>query len=475
MANDQPQTAQRRIFINAFDMFATSHLSFGQWRRPEDRGKNKGHDLTYWTDLAKLLERGGVTSLFLADGYGVADTYGGSADVAIRTATQFPKGDPSVPISAMAAVTKNLGFAITTSTSFENPFVIAKRFSTLDHLTSGRIGWNIVTSFQTAAAKAMGFELVEHDQRYKNADEYLEILYKIWEGSWADDALKEDAVSGVYADPSRIRTIHHHGEKYRTDSVHIVDPSPQRTPLLFQAGTSDAGIAFAAKHAEGVFVSAPSPHILAPRVAAIRAQAEKNGRDPRSIKVFASITPIVGTTEAEAQAKYKRALEYADELAGLVFFSNGSGIDLSRLDLDKVLTPEDVTSHGRVHSHLDQIKYQGDDIPPWTPRNVGKSVSLGANGPTPVGTPAQIADYLESWVDVADIDGFNYGYVVSPGSFEDLVDLVIPELRRRGRYPLEPETGTLRERIYGPGHAKLPDDHVGSTWKYERYPEEDKT
>ena len=242
----------------------------------------------------------------------------------------------------------------------------------------------------------------------------------------------------------------------------------------FVSNFLSAGIAFAAKHAEGVFVSAKSPNILAPRVAQLRAEAAKLGRDPRSIKVFASVTPIVGRTEEEAQEKYKRALEYTDELAGLVFFSAGSGIDLARLadNLDKELTIEDVTTNGRIFSTADQLKYHGDDVPPWTPRNVGKSVALGANGPTPVGTPAQVADYLEQWLDVADVDGFNYGYVVTPGSFEDLVDLVIPEFRRRGRYPEVPETGTLRERIYGPGNPRLPEEHIASTWKYDRYPKE---
>ncbi|SPO01828.1 related to thermophilic desulfurizing enzyme [Cephalotrichum gorgonifer] len=372
----------------------------------------------------------------------------------------------------MAAVTKNLGFVITTSTSYEAPFVVAKRLSTLDHLTGGRLGWNIVTSFKESASRSMGFPLVEHDLRYQIADEYMEVLYKIWEGSWADDALKEDGENDVYADFERIRIIHHKGEHFAVDAPHILDPSPQRTPFLLQAGTSTTGMDFAAKHAEVVLVAAPSPHILAPRVSNIRSLAAKSGRDPRSIKVFAVVTPIIGRTEEEAQEKYQRALAFASEEAGLAFYSGNAGIDLSKHDLDTEISPDDVTVDGRVHSLVNSLKYRGNDIPSWTPRNIGKAVAIGGNGPVPVGSPEKVADILEEWIQIADLDGFNVGYVTSPGSFEDLVDLLIPELRRRGRYPLEGEPGTLRERVLGNGQSKLRDDHSGSRWKYDRYPVE---
>ncbi|KAF2115390.1 putative dibenzothiophene desulfurization enzyme A [Lophiotrema nucula] len=462
---------KKRILLNGFDMFTPSHLSFGQWRRPEDRSKDKRRDLTYWTDLAQLLERGDINALFLADTYGQHDVYKASAEPTVRTACQYPMGDPSIPVTAMAAVTKNLGFAITTSTSYESPFVIAKRFSTLDHLTKGRFGWNIVTSFKESAANAVGVKFVEHDKRYEIADDYLRCLYKIWESSWADDALKEDAKEEVYADFERIRYIRHKSDNLDISGPHILDPSPQRTPFLFQAGTSSAGMKFAATHSEGVFVAAPSPHILAPRVANIRATAAALGRDPQSIKIFAVVTPIIGRTDAEAQEKYKRALEFASTEAGLSFYSGNAGIDLSKYDLDTEITPGDVTVDSRVHSLVDSLKYHGNDIPAWTPRNIGKAISIGGNGPVPVGSAERVADVLEEWMDVADLDGFNVGYVVSPGSFEDLVDLLVPVLRQRGRYAPIGESGTLRERVFGKGQSRLRDDHVGSQYKYDNYVE----
>ncbi|KAK1659079.1 putative dibenzothiophene desulfurization enzyme A [Colletotrichum godetiae] len=463
-------SAKRQIILNAFDMFSPSHLCFGQWRRGKDEVADKFGDLNYWTNLAQTLEQGNINALILADTFGQHDVYKGSAEPTIRTSCQFPMGDPVIPVTAMAAVTKKLGFIVTTSTSYEAPFVIAKRFSTLDHLTKGRFGWNIVTSFKESAAKAVGVPYVEHDERYAAADEYMELLYKIWESSWADDALKKEATSNTYADPSRIRWIKHHTARFNVDAPHILHPSPQRTPFLLQAGTSPAGIDFAAKHAEGIMISGLSPHILAPRVAAIRHKAAESGRDPRSVKIFAVITPIIGRADEEAKAKYRKALEYASFEAGLAFFSGNAGIDLAKYDLDAEIRPDDANIDGRVHSLVSSLKYRGNDIPSWTARNIGKAMAIGGNGPVPVGSAARVADFLEEWVRIADLDGFNVGHVTSPGSFEDLVDLLVPELRRRGLYGHDGLLGdgiTLRERIYGADQRHLRNDHFGSRYKYE--------
>jgi FMN-dependent oxidoreductase (nitrilotriacetate monooxygenase family) len=369
----------------------------------------------------------------------------------------------------MAAVTKNLGFAITTSTSYEAPYTVAKRFSTLDHLTQGRFGWNIVTSFKESGSKALGTTPVEHDKRYEVAEEFLTVLYKLWEGSWADDALREDRENEIYAEPSQIRTVHHDGEYYKVEAPHILDPSPQRTPFLFQAGTSPAGIAFGAAHSEGIFVSALSPHILAPRVAKLRAAAASAGRDPRSLKIFAVITPIIGRTEQEAKEKYDEARKYTSYEAGLTFWSGNAGIDLSNFDLDTEISATDVGTDHRVQSLVASLSYHGSDLPTWTPRNIGKQISLGGNGPVPVGTAAQVADVFEYWADTADLDGFNVGYVTTPKTFEDCVHLLVPELRRRGRYSPVGEAGTMRERVYGKGQNRLRDDHPGSRFRYELY------
>ncbi|KAF2020215.1 HK97 family phage prohead protease [Aaosphaeria arxii CBS 175.79] len=464
---------KKQILINAFDMSTVGHLSPGQWKNPNDRSATK-RKLKYWIDLAKLLERGGINALFLADTYGGYDTYENSLDNCIRRAAQWPMTDPTIPISAMAAVTKNLGFAITASTSFEPPFLLAKRFSTLDHLTDGRIGWNIVTSWKKAAFKAIGLDTpIEHDQRYEQADEYLRVLYKLWEGSWSDDAITENIEKDEYIDPDRIRTIKHSGKFFNIESRHIVDPSPQRTPLLFQAGTSAAGSEFAATHAEAIFVSSHSPQVLRPKIDKIRELAKSKGRDPNSVKFFSTFTPIIGRTQEEADAKHKELLKYVSTIGGLVLVSGWSGIDLSQYDPDHELTEKDLTTDHRVRSLLDAFTVTSPDIPKWTPRVIAEKASIGGLGPVAIGTPEKVADELERWVKEADVDGFNIGYVTTPGSFEDVVDLLIPELRRRGIYPQPEDIDglTTREKVYGKGQKGLRDDHEGSKYKYDVYDE----
>ncbi|KAF6810826.1 xenobiotic compound family [Colletotrichum plurivorum] len=471
---------KKQILLNAFDMSTVGHLSPGQWkvsyfRNPEDKSATK-RDLNYWIDLAKLLERGGINALFLADTYGGYDTYEGSLDNCIRRAAQWPMTDPTIPISAMAAVTKNLSFAITASTSFEPPFLLAKRFSTLDHFTRGRIGWNIVTSWKKAAFKAIGLDSpIPHDERYAQADEYLRVLYKLWEGSWADDAISPDPENDSYADPDKIRTIHHHGKFFDLDTRHIVDPSPQRTPFLFQAGTSSAGSEFAATHAEGIFVSSHSPHLLRPKVKTIRDRAASLGRDPQSVKFFATFTPIVGRTDEEARAKHEELKKYASVIGGLVLVSGWTGIDLSKIPVDQEVTAADSLEAHKVRSILDAFTTTSEHVPKWTPRVIAERAAIGGLGPVSVGSPQKVADEMEHWIREGDLDGFNIGYVTTPGTFEDVVDLLIPELRRRGLYPEAPAEDvqlTAREKVYGPGQKGLRADHPGSTYKYDVYREE---
>ncbi|KAF2786371.1 Nitrilotriacetate monooxygenase component A/pristinamycin IIA synthase subunit A [Melanomma pulvis-pyrius CBS 109.77] len=470
-ANSAPP--RKKILINAFDMSTVGHLSPGQWKNPKDRSAEK-RKLDYWVDLAKLLERGGINALFLADTYGGYDTYEGSLDNCIRRAAQWPVTDPTIPISAMAAVTKNLAFAITASTSFEPPFLLAKRFSTLDHITGGRFGWNIVTSWKKAAFKAIGLDTpIEHDERYAQADEYLRVLYKLWEGSWANDAITENKEEDEYIDPSKIRSIKHTGKYFNLETRHIVDPSPQRTPLLFQAGTSSAGSEFAANHAEAIFVSSHSPLVLRPKIDNIRKLAAEKGRDPQSVKFFATFTPILGRTDEEAHEKYAELKKYVSTIGGLVLVSGWTGIDLSKYPPDYDLSAKDATEDNRVRSLLDQFTVTSPDVPRWTPRVIAEKASIGGLGPVAIGSPTTVADELERWVKEADVDGFNVGYVTTPGSFEDVVDLLIPELRRRGIYPEQEEIEglTAREKVYGKGQKGLRSDHTGSRYKYDVYDE----
>lgn len=204
-------TGKKHIVLNAFTMNSVGHINHGLWTHPRDRSVEY-KTLDHWTSLAKTLERGLFDGVFLADILGVYDVYDRSVDLTLREAIQLPLNDPSLLISGMAAVTRHLGFGVTVNVNAEAPYLFARRMSTLDHLTGGRIGWNIVTGYLDSAARALGQNAqAAHDSRYDSADDYLEVLYKLWEGSWADDAVRADREARIYADPSKVRAVSHDG------------------------------------------------------------------------------------------------------------------------------------------------------------------------------------------------------------------------------------------------------------------------
>jgi FMN-dependent oxidoreductase (nitrilotriacetate monooxygenase family) len=235
-------------------------------------------------------------------------------------------------------VTRHLGFGLTAFVSFEHPYPFARRLSTLDHLTKGRAAWNIVTSYLESGAKNIGLTgQVDHDERYEIAEEYLEVCYKLWEGSWEDDAVLRDKKRGVFADPSKVHPILHKGRYFETPGIHLCEPSPQRTPLLFQAGSSPRGKRFAGTHAECVFVGQTSKTALKKSVASIRAAALQAGREPSAVKIFNMQTVIVDETDAKAQAKYKEYRDYVSVEGALALLSGWLGCDFGAYRLDTPL------------------------------------------------------------------------------------------------------------------------------------------
>ncbi|MGH8013917.1 MAG: LLM class flavin-dependent oxidoreductase, partial [Candidatus Binataceae bacterium] len=363
-----------------------------------------------------------------------------------------------------AYVTKHLGFGVTCISSFEPPYPFARRMTTLDHLTNGRIGWNIVTGYLDSAAKGMGFDAqCSHDQRYEIADEYMEVVYKLWEGSWEDGAVVRDRESGVFARPEKVHKIDHKGKYYRLDAIHLSEPSPQRTPVLYQAGSSPRGREFAARHAECVFVSARSPRVSAHIVSDIRRRAALNGRDLEEILVFSLMTAIVGRTDAEAQRKFEEYRRYASPEGALALFSGWTGVDFSQYALDE---PVREIKREAVRTMLEGFA-RDESGKVWTVRDVAEYVAVGSSGPMAVGSPQTVADQLEAWVESTGVDGFNLAYVVRPETFVDFVDLVVPELQRRGVFKTEYRAGTLREKLYGRGNARLPRTHPAAAFRIE--------
>ncbi|WP_156290573.1 LLM class flavin-dependent oxidoreductase [Oceanobacillus salinisoli] len=447
---------KKQIRLNGFTQNSVAPHSPGLWRHPQDQGQRHG-DLDYWVDLAKLLEHGKFDALFLADVHGIYDVYGGSHKAPVEHAVQVPLHNPLLQISAMAAVTKHLGFAPTYSATYTQPYKLARDFSTLDHLTKGRVAWNIVTSYLRSEAINLGLEeQMEHDKRYERADEYMEVVYKLWEQSWEDDAVIADVETGVYADSSKVHPIDHEGEFFNVPGVHLVEPSPQRTPVLFQAGASTRGRNFAAKHAEAIFTTlANDISELKAFVTDIRERAKKAGRNPGDIKVFPGIVPVVGATEEEAKLKYEELTSHVSYEGTLALLSGHTGVDFSQYDPDQYVENLDTNaSHGFLQKYTVASTNRL-----WTVREAVLHHGLGIGATKIIGTPEQIADELELMANEGDADGFNIIQAASPGTFEDFIEHVIPILQERGSFRKEYEGTTLRENLFGKGHKFLPDYH----------------
>lgn len=452
----------KQILLNAFNMNCVGHINHGLWTHPRDTS-TQYKTLDYWTNLARLLERGLFDGLFIADIVGTYDIYGQSLDVTLKESIQLPVNDPLLLVSAMAAVTRHLGFGLTANLTYEAPYLFARRLSTLDHLSNGRVGWNIVTGYLDSAARAMGLaQQPAHDRRYDQADEYLQVLYKLLEGSWADDAVVADRQQRVYATPDKVRKVQHQGEFYKVEGYHLCEPSPQRTPVLFQAGSSQRGLAFAGNHAECVFISGQDKAATRAQVDKVRAAAQAAGRDPQAVKVFMGITVIVAATEQQAQAKHAEYLRHASAEAGVAHFAASTGIDFALYELDE---PIAFNQGNAIQSATRQLQDSA-----WTRRRLLQQHALGGRYVTLVGAPEQVAKQLIAWIDETGLDGFNLTRSVTPESFEDFIELVIPQLQQRGRYKMAYTEGTLREKLFQADRPHLPADHPGSAYRFTPAP-----
>lgn len=446
------------IRFNAFEMNCVGHQSPGLWAHPRDRSWQY-KDLDYWTDLAKTLEKGIFDAIFIADVVGYYDVYKGSNHHALHQGVQIPVNDPLQLAAPIAMVTEHLGIGITASTSFEHPYTFARRLSTADHHTQGRLGWNIVTSYLESGAKNVGEGgLRRHDNRYEVAAEYTEVLYKLFEGSWEEGAVVRDKERGVFARPDKVHEIGHQGKYFEVPGYHLCEPSPQRTPVLFQAGASGAGKTFAAQHAECVFVATPSRATLKDYVADVRAQAAAAGRDPAKVLVYTLVTVIVDETDDKARAKFEDYKRHVSYDGALVLMSGWSGIDFGQY------APADPVKKVETNAIVSVVEHLANGEKEWTIDELARWGGIGGLGPVFVGSPATVADILQQWVDETDVDGFNLAYALAHETFEDVVKHLVPELQRRGVYPTAYKPGTLREKLFGDGPL-LPGTHPAARYR----------
>ncbi len=446
------------IKLNAFDMNCVGHIQQGLWTHPRDQS-TRYLDLKYWTDYAKRLEAGLFDGIFFADVVGVYDVLGASPDAAVNGAVQVPVNDPMMLIPAMASVTEHLGFGVTANLTYESPYLFSRRMSTLDHLTKGRIGWNIVTGYLDSAARAAGLSgQTAHDDRYDLADEYMALVYQLWEGSWEAGAVLANRQTGVYADASKVHLVRHKGPQYQVQAMHLAEPSPQRTPLLYQAGSSARGSRFAAKHAECVFLNGQSMPGVKAIVDGIRSQAVAQGRSANDIQVWMGATIITADTDSQAQEKFEEYKRYASSEGALVHAAASMGIDFAKYDMDE---PIETGKSQAIVSNVEAMNRAAG--PQWTRRKLLSQMILGSRQAPWVGSAETIANQLIEWSTQADVDGFNLSRTVVPECFDDFIALVVPKLQERGAYKTQYTPGTFRNKLFG--RDQLPPSHIAATYR----------
>lgn len=442
-------------------MAAPSHNNYGLWRLPENQ-KRRFHDIAFWQQTARACEAALLDSIFLADVLGVSASHGGTEDFSIEHGIHVPELDPSMVAAAALSATTHLGFGITQSATYEHPFSLARRMASLDHLSQGRIGWNIVMSYHPNANENYGFDpsFLSSAERYDRAEDFMEVAYKLFEGSWEDGAVLADQATGRYADPTKVHRIDHRGPHYTCSGPALVDPSPQRTPLLYQAGMSDRGRLFAATHAEVSFVVNRNDEGMRAAITDLRAKAAAQGRSRGDMKIVPQVNIITGATREDAEAKLDRFNEFTNG-AGYLAHEFGRGFDpyahpRSMRLVDALASVGIVRNDSGAYGH-------GEDA------TVGEVIDAAGDLRNErffvCGDARRVADALETWAEEFDLDGFNLRNYAHPMTVVDFGTYVVPELQRRGIYRLRYDGDTLREHVFGVGRTRVADSHPAAHYR----------
>lgn len=425
------------MHLSGFMLFAPAPHMINSWVYPEERMPWRWYEPAYWENIARTLERGKFDLFFFADGWA-----GGATDAAIRYAIQFPNHDPVSLVTYLSAVVKKLGFAVTMSTTFYNPFMLTRKLSTLDHLTEGRIGWNIVCSIASLEARNFGLDdLPPHDERYDRADEYMDLCYRLW-SSWDDDAMVMDMDNIVFAHPDKVHKVDFKGRWYRSEGPFQVIPSPQGRPYLFQAGSSERGREFSARHAECMFAVGAGAQQMRALADDMAARTEQCGRAPDSLKILWSAQPIVADSRAEAQELNAQIRERIPFEASIALMSSHFNIDLSKLD------PDQPVGDLQVSGTKGMLEIYTSRKPDITLREIADTYLAGAADSELIGTGDDVADYMISLLEEGGGDGFQITPSYYPPHFFDaIVDKLVPALQRRGAFRTDYDGTMLRDRM----------------------------
>ncbi|SDH06143.1 LLM class flavin-dependent oxidoreductase [Nonomuraea jiangxiensis] len=422
----------RKLHLNAFLMGVGHHEA--AWRHPGAEPARLT-DVRHYQELARIAERGKLDSVFLADGLALGSVRHNA----------LGRLEPLTLLSALAAVTDHVGLIATVSTTYNEPFHVARKFASLDHISGGRAGWNIVTSAGAAEARNFGIERPEHARRYARAGEFLEVVRKLWD-SWEDDAILGDRAGGLYADTDKIHPIDHEGEHFAVSGPLNTSRPPQGHPLLVQAGSSEDGKEFAARNADAVFTAQQTLREAQEFYADLKRRVAAHGRDPDELLVLPGISPIIGSTERAALRLEKELEDLIIPAYGLAQLSHMTGIELTADALDEQLPDVPVETEGAQSRRKLVVDLARREH--LTVRQLLNRLAGGRGHRVVAGTPEQIADQLQEWFFSGAADGFNIMPPILPGGLADFVDHVVPELQARGLFRNEYEGRTLREN-YG--------------------------
>ena len=439
-------TTKRQL---ALAVFLTRHGHHpGAWRQPQSADTGLP-DFRYWADLVRTAERGKLDAAFFADFVGQS----GDSTRGIDRRHAFLDFEPLTVTAALAGITSHIGLVATVNTNFEQPYALARRFASLDHISGGRIGWNIVSSLADGAARSFGVDQpLTHKERYARADEFVTLAKALWD-SWEDDAFdRADRANGIYLDAGAVHPVHHDGPYYHLDSVLDMPRPIQGYPVFAQAGNSETGRDFAARHAEMIYAAAQFIEDAQAFYKDVKARVASYGRDPDTLKVMPGLSFTIGSSLQEAQDKFG-ALEEKVDFSGDL---NLMGQDVSAYPLDGPLPdlPEPENGKGRWRQLTALARRENLTI-----RQLFLRFNAVRGHRVVLGTPTDIADQIQDWFEREAADGFNLIPPLLPSSLEDFVDLVVPELQRRGLFRTDYEGTTLREHLNLPRPAN-PNDRT---------------
>jgi long-chain alkane monooxygenase len=434
---------KKKAHLLGFVQHGVNSHATGMWRHPKDKINWDWSRPAYWQHMARTMERGMFDAMFIADELAPYNNYEGSSDATVKYAVQCPVHEPSTIVPIVTTATTHLGVGVTLSTAFEHPYSMVRRLSSFDHLSGGRIAWNIVSSYSKSEWDAYGVEMTKRSGRYERMEEYMELCYKLWD-SWEPDAIVADRTTGVFADPTKVREVNHVGEYFRCKARSFVFRSPQGYPVLWQAGSSDRGRDFAAKHAEAIFAVHPNVERMREYTDDLDFRLETRfGRNKSSVKRIYGVQTVVGLTRSEAQEKYARIRECIPLEGAMAWISGHFGPDFSKYDPNEHVQNIEIPG---IQGLFDSILHAKGGAP-VTVREAALIYAEGMGMPRLVGTAAEIADQLEYFMDEGGADGFMLAATYTPGCFEEFVDLVVPELQRRGRLRTSYTGSTLRENL----------------------------